>query len=313
MSTRRRPFDYAGSTALVTGASRGIGAAIARSLARRGIGALVLSARSASDLDALAAEIRAARPGLRVETIPANLAEAHAPARIKETADRLGLTVDLLVNNAGFGSHGAFETLPVERERDMVAVNVDAVVALTGLYYPGMLARGRGGVLNVASTAAFQPVPFMTTYGATKAFVLSFSEGLWAECREHSDDPDVRVVALCPGGTETDFGDGMHRGRFESAKQSTPEEVAESGLEALDRNASFAVVGAGNYVGTLGARLFPRATIAGIAADMFRPAGFGEAEKKSGAPYTVRTAAAIGAGLAVVGVGAALLLRRSRR
>lgn len=309
---RRRPFPYRESTALVTGASRGIGAEIARALAARGIGTLVLSARTGADLDSLASELRGAHPTLRVETVRANLAEPQAPARIREATDRLGLSIDLLVNNAGFGAHGVFEEVGAAKDDDMIAVNVTSLVALTHLYLPAMVARGRGGVLNVASTASFQPVPFMTTYAATKAFVLSFSEGLWAECQEKGVGADVRVVCLCPGGTETNFGDGMKRGRFESSKQSSPREVADAGLEALDRGVPFHVVGTANYVGTLGARILPRATLARFTAGMFRP------DDLLGAPPRPDTAtkigAAVGVGLAVaVGVGAAVLVGRRRQ
>jgi short-subunit dehydrogenase len=268
-------FDYSNSAALVTGASRGIGAAIANELAARGIRHLALVARSKDDLETLATEIFS-KHETSVEVITANLSDEDAPAAVKAETDRRGLTVDLLVNNAGFGSHGFFEQLPAEKERDMVAVNVAALVALTRLYLPDMVERGRGGVLNVGSTAGFQPVPYMATYGATKAFVQSFSEALWAENRDRGND--VRVVCLCPGGTETNFGAvvGNERGRFESLPPSTPQEVAKAGLDALDRGAPFVVVGAMNYAGTLLPRLFPRATVARISGSLFRPRAAGE-------------------------------------
>ncbi len=294
-------YDYSSSTALVTGASSGIGEAIARKLAARGIDELVLVARSADRLQALADELKEAH-GTAAFVVPADLADADTPAQIKAETDRLDLQIDLLVNNAGFGSHGYFDERPADRERDMVAVNVAAVVALTRLYLPGMARRRRGGVINIASTAAFQPVPFMATYGATKAFVLSFSEALWAENR----DRGVRVVGVCPGGTDTnfDFGSSRGRGSFENVPQSTADEVAEASLRALERNASFTVIGHANYARAVAARIVPRSVMARAAAEMFRPGG--EAIGKSAAPI-------IGAALGAVAGGFLLAYAARRR
>lgn len=291
-------FDYAGSVALVTGASRGIGASIVRELAQRGSAGLVLTARTRQDLEALTTEIRAQHSNLRIEIITADLSDPEAPAAIKAETDRMGLTIDLLVNNAGFGSFGPFETLDLQKESDMIAVNVAALVTLTRLYLPGILAQGRGGVLNVGSTAAFQPVPYMSTYGATKAFVQSFSEGLWAENQDLKND--VRIVCLCPGGTETNFGHaiGVPRTTFEKAPHTTPEEVASRGLDALDRGELYAVVGALNYVGTLLSRVFPRSVTARVSAEIFRP----EERKTTGAGGVNRPL--IGALLGVAAAGA---------
>ena len=180
------------------------------------------------------------------------------------------------------------------------------VVDLTRLFLPGIVARGRGGVLNVSSTAAFQPVPFMATYGATKAFVLSFSEALWAENRSR-DNKDIRIVCLCPGGTDTafDFGSAQARGQFEKMPQATPQDVARAGLDALDKNASFVAPGVVNYAGTLLPRLAPRALIARTTARLFRPETV-DGDKKSAAPVIA------GAALALL-AGAALLLARRRK
>lgn len=262
-------FDYTGSTtALITGASRGIGAEMARQLAARGASTLILVARTTDDMEALAEEI-VARFQTRVEIIMADLSEEDAPARLKEETDRRGLHVDLLVNNAGFGSHGFFDESDLTRETNLMAVNITSLVQLTRLYLPEMVKKKRGGIIQVASTAGFQPVPFMATYGASKAFVLSFSEALWAENR----DRGVSVVCLCPGSTDTafDFGEGKSRGRFETAPQSTPQEVVRAGLDALDQNASFVIVGRANYVGALAARVLPRAAVARVSGAIFRP------------------------------------------
>ena len=166
------------STCLVTGASSGIGADVARSLARRGHG-LTLAARREERLGELAAELRDAH-GVRVDTIECDLSDEADRARMLERLAELAVNVEVLVNNAGFGTGGRFERLHPERELEMVRVNVEAPVALCARFVPDMVRRGRGAILNVASTAAFQPLPRQATYAATKAFVLSFTEGLHA-------------------------------------------------------------------------------------------------------------------------------------
>ena len=193
---------------------------------------------------------------------------------MKEETDRRGLRVDLLVNNAGFGSSGPFETLPAQREADMVTVNVAATVALTRAYLPQIVARGRGGVLNVSSTAGFQPTPYMATYGATKAFILLFTEALWAEMRDQGRR-DVRVSCLCPGATATEFGAnvGRDRGRFESVPSASASEVAETGLEGWERNAPVVIVGRANAAGAFLTRFAPRAAVARMSATLLRPQG----------------------------------------
>jgi len=307
------PLDYPNTTALITGASRGIGAEIARELARRGAPVLILTARTRSDLDTLAAELRD-RYQTRVETIVADLADPAAAHSLFAETEHLGLAVDLLVNNAGFGDHGAFDTRPLPKQTAIVAVNVDSLVALTGLYLPPMVARGSGAILNIASTASFQPVPYMATYGATKAFVLSFSEALWAENLDRGTN--IRVVCLCPGSTDTNFGavatEGAPGGRgpFEQVPAVPPANVARAGLDALDRNANFAIPGTLNYIGSLGSRLLPRSTLARVAALLFRPA------RQPASPTntaTLRRAAIAGAALAASLTAAAIVAIQLRR
>ncbi|HEY6236260.1 MAG TPA: SDR family oxidoreductase, partial [Candidatus Elarobacter sp.] len=200
------------STALITGASSGIGEAFARALAARGED-LVLVARSAERLEALAAEL-SAKHGVRAHVLPADLSDPKAVDALVAELTARGLTVTTLINNAGFGTHGEFASLDAARERDEVIVNVLAPVQLTHALLPAMVARKSGAIVNVGSTASFQPVPYMAVYGATKAFLLSFSEALAEEVRAHG----VRVVALCPGQTDTAFFAGIDEARVGRAR-----------------------------------------------------------------------------------------------
>ncbi len=251
------------ATALVTGASSGIGEAFARAFAGRG-DSLVLVARSVARLEALAAELTAEH-GVRADALAADLSDpSAADAVVAELAAR-GIVVDTLVNNAGFGTHGEFAALDPKRERDEIMVNCFAPVALTRALLPGMIARKAGAVINVGSTASFQPVPYMATYGATKAFVLSFSEALAEEVRVHG----VRVVALCPGQTETAFFTEIEEARI--GRPRTPEQVVATALRALDRGKVVAIDGAANYALANSNRFAPRRLVARIAAAMERP------------------------------------------
>jgi hypothetical protein len=250
--------------ALITGASAGIGLEFAKRLADRGYD-LILSARRRDRLDELASRLRAEHGGIRVEVILADLAEASAPAEIFAEAARLNIRVDLLVNNAGFGTHGHFETLPPERERGEIAVNVAALVALTHAFLPPMLERGSGGVINVASTAAFQPVPYMAVYAATKAFVRSFSEALHEEVHARG----VRVIALCPGPTATEFFDtdvAPPRGPIRTVR-----DVVTTGLRAYDAAKPVAVDGPSNRIMIAMSALIPRRWITKIAGRIMKP------------------------------------------
>lgn len=262
-------FTYPTTTALVTGASSGIGEAIAHALAARGVPVLVLIARQAEELAALAAWLTSETT--RVETIALDLTATDAPARVKAETDRLGLEIDLLINGAGVGGIGSFDH-PREgpgssSASQIVALNVAALVGLTEQYLPGMVARGRGRVLNLGSTAAFQPVPYSAVYGASKAFVLSFSQALWAELRDRGHD-DVRVVCLCPGVTDTNFGfgHGEPRGGLEGLSVSTPAEVAAAALAALAADAPYHVVGLANRALGAATRLLPGPLVASVLA-----------------------------------------------
>ena len=250
--------------ALITGASAGIGREFATRLAGRGYD-LILTARRRDRLADLATRMRAEHPGIRAEIIVADLADPAAPAQIAAEVRGLGMNVDLLVNNAGVGTHGRFEALPPEREHSEIAVNVTALVALTHAFLPSMLERGRGGVINVASTAAFQPVPYMAVYAGTKAFVRSFSEALHEEVRARG----VRVVALCPGPTATEFFGtdiAAPRGPIRTVR-----DVVTTGFRAYDAGAPVVIDGASNRLLIALSSLIPRRWATRIAGRIMKP------------------------------------------
>jgi short-subunit dehydrogenase len=251
----RRPWEYAGRWALVTGASAGIGEAFAHALARRGMN-VVLTARRAERLEQLSGALQR-KYRVRTAVVPADLAEPGAAERMWEEAGR-GREIHLLVNNAGFGAKGRFAELDRERQAGMVRLNCTALLELMHLALPGMRARGEGGIVNVASIAAFQPIPLLATYGATKAFVLSLSQAVAEETRGSG----VRVVALCPGPVITEFQEAAGTVVTERTPGlRSPEEVVEAALEALEEGRDTVVPGAVNYLGTVAARVFPRSWV----------------------------------------------------
>jgi uncharacterized protein len=252
-------MEFNGSCALVTGASSGMGAVFARELARRGTG-LVLAARSTGKLEALASELRAsASVTVRVET--ADLAEPGAGQALAGRLAEQDLPIDVLVNNAGFGLFGPLHEADGQRVAQAVQLNVAALTELTCALLPGMRARDRGAIINVASTAAFQPVPYMAVYGATKAYVLSFTEALWAETR----GTGVRVTALCPGATDT-ASDSASIGR-----RMDPGQVVAAALSGLDHGRSTVVPGLGNRLLARASRLASRQAVARLAERRLRP------------------------------------------
>jgi short-subunit dehydrogenase len=253
------PAPSPGSTCLVTGASSGIGADIARELARRGHG-VSLVARREERLRELAEEL-SDEHGVRAETFECDVTDDEGRDRlIAEVAGR-SLTVEVLVNNAGFGSGGAFHELDAGGEAAMVRTNVEALVALTGAYLPNMIERGRGALLNLGSLIAFQPVPFQATYGATKAFVLSFTEAIHEEVR----GTGVTATVLCPGPVRTEFGDvggfGGADERIPDFMWLSPDEVARAGVEGLEQGERVVVPGKVNRIGALSGQHMPRALL----------------------------------------------------
>ncbi len=249
-------------SALITGASGGIGGAFARQLAARGKN-LILVARSEERLKALAGEL-SAKYGIEAYVIAADLARPSAAAAIFAETERLGLAVDLLINNAGYGKGGEFTELPFDVQADMVRLNVNTLMELTHFYLPAMRQRRRGGVINIGSIASFQPVPYMAVYGGTKAFVLSFSEALAEEVAAEG----VTVMALCPGATATGFQAtaGVWQDRRES--MATADELVTAGLRAFERRRSVFVHGFMNKLMAIAARLAPQRLVVRIAARM---------------------------------------------
>lgn len=241
-------------TALVTGASAGLGERFANELARRGHD-LILTARRAQRLDELATELRAAR-GVAVHVFAADLAEAGAPDRLLADIAAAGLSVDTLINNAGYGARGDFAELDRDMQLGMIDLNCRSLVALAHGVLPQMIARRSGGILNLASTAAFQPGPWMAVYYASKAFVLSFSEALHEEVREQG----VRVTALCPGPTRTEFAGraGVADMPLFTALASDADGVVRDGLAALNLGRAVKVSGAMNALVADATRFTPR-------------------------------------------------------
>jgi uncharacterized protein len=256
-------------TALITGASSGIGTAFAQELAMRQIN-LILVARSQNKLYQLAEKLQHQVP-IKVEVIVQDLTEQQAAKKVYDTITEKGLNVDFLVNNAGFGDYGAFTQRELSRQAEMIQLNIVALVELTYLFLSEMQQRGTGNIINVASIAGFQPLPYLSVYAATKAFVLSFSEALWAENKGRN----INILALCPGPTDSnffeaaDFPDSFtnkNNGSLTSAK-----EVVKDALKALENRKSNTVPGGiSNQFLVNSNRFLPRELLINIIAQKFR-------------------------------------------
>jgi uncharacterized protein len=254
MSTQKK-------TALITGASSGIGLDFARLFAEGGYD-VVLVARTESKLKALADEL-SMKHGVRALAVAADLADPAAPGRLMERLKAEGVRVDVLVNNAGYAGYGAFAETDAKIELDMIQVNIGALTALTKAVLPGMLARKSGRILNMASTAAFQPGPLMAVYYATKAYVLSFSEALANE----TQGTGVTITCLCPGPTKTGF---QERAKMEESKLVKGKEimdsltVARAGYEGLHQGRPVVIPGFMNKMLVQSVRFLPRTTVTNI-------------------------------------------------
>ncbi len=255
-------------TALITGASGGIGECFARKLASLNTN-LIIVARSEDKLNALAQQLQQ-QHNIQVDVIVKDLTEPSAAQEVFDATQSKGLTVDLLINNAGFGDYGEFAQTDGDRQIQMIQLNNIAVVALTHKYLPQMRERGSGSIINVSSIAAFQPIPYLSVYAATKAFIRSFSEALWAENRQYG----VKILVVSPGPTETNF---YTEANFPPAlartakSMSTSEEVVDQALKALEQGNVGVVVGgiASKFITTL-SNIVPRETLLNVLEKQFK-------------------------------------------
>ncbi len=258
-----------GQTALVTGASAGIGIDLAECFAKDGYD-LILAARSQGALDEVAQRL-SARHKVKAETVAIDLGEKDAGRKLADAIAARGLAVDVLVNNAGYGVAGAFDGSAQAEQLGMIDLNVRALTELTHIYWHGMLAAKRGGVLNVASTAAFQPGPLMAVYYASKAFVLSLSEALWKE----AEGTGVHVSCLCPGPTVSKFRERAGTGKTKLSRVGTPmssESVARMGYRAFQKNRRVVITGLRNRVLASLAPFLPRKTLLSTVHNLQSPA-----------------------------------------
>jgi hypothetical protein len=256
---------WRGKWALVTGASSGIGWALAEQLAARGAN-LVLTARRADRLAKLAEDVTT-RHRVQAQVFAADLAQRQAPVDIFRFTEQKRLPIELLINNAGFGAYGECRKIETQRLLDMVQVNITSVVHLTHLFLAPMVERRSGYILIVASTAAFQPVPYISTYAATKGFDLLFAEGLAEEVRRYG----VRVCALCPGPTVSEFNEAAGQPQHLAGPREPNEKVARVGLQALAKGKPRAISGTRNWLSVEAQRLAPRRLVTRVAARMFMP------------------------------------------
>lgn len=260
-------MEFSRDTALITGASGGIGEEFAVQLAQRGAN-LVLVARRADKLARLHDALVAEHPGITVDVIAEDLAVPGSGAELESKVRELGRTIDVLINNAGVGLHSKFIDQAPEPNAAQIQLNCGTLVDLTARYLPSMVRRRHGVVINVASTASFQPTPGMAVYGASKAFVLSYSEALWQECR----GTGVKVLALCPGATETEFFARTGEEFLTDGRQ-TAREVVDTALNALDRSAPTVVSGWKNSLLASGYRVTPRRLMLAVSERLLKSAG----------------------------------------
>lgn len=255
--------SFKGTTALITGASSGIGEAFARTLAARQAN-LILIARSEDKLHKLA-EALSEEHGVAVHVFPGDLSLEDTPQRLYDQVKDKGLSVDILINNAGFGKWGHFLAEDYKTYQEMLRLNINSLVGLTYLFIPEMIKKRTGGVINVASTAAFQPVPYIATYSASKAFVLSFSEALYGEFKNQG----ITILALCPGYTSTNFFADAHADTS-GVSFETPEKVADAGLNAFLKGRNYHISGTSNYIQSILPRILPRCLAIKVVGNMFR-------------------------------------------
>lgn len=258
-------MDYKGKWALITGASAGIGHAYAHELAARGTN-LILVARRQEKLSALANEL-IERHKIEADVIPANLASVEAAQQVFNEVEQRKRTVNILINNAGMGVYGNLGETDLTKNEELILLNVFSPAIITQLFLPKMVQNKEGFIINIASTAAFQPLPYMANYGASKAYILSFSEALWAEYR----DKGIKVLAVCPGPVETDFFQAMGTDEPAIGKRDTPEHVVKTSLKALEENKSYVIPILNNYWLAQSSRFATRKFVAIASEKMLRP------------------------------------------
>ena len=257
---------YRGATALVTGASAGIGAVFAEELAARGAN-LVLVARSEDKLRVLAERL-VSQHNIKAEAIAADLSLEHAAAGLAATLRERGLSIDLLVNNAGAATFGRFDQIAPDTHHHDLMLNVVGLTDLTAQLLPAMIERRAGAIINVSSVAGFQPLPYMATYAASKAYILALSEALWAENHRHG----IRVMTVCPGPTDTPMAAKIHAGNPRAASGPVPpQRVVALSLQALEQDKMTVIVGRGNFWKSQLHRFLPRRAVASISERILRP------------------------------------------
>jgi short-subunit dehydrogenase len=250
---------------LITGASSGIGEAFARRLAEEKHN-LVLVARSETRLLEICDELML-KHQITAHYVALDLTEFEADKKLFEETERHGYEVEWLINNAGFGSMGDFAELDLERELEMISLNIMALIALTHRYLQKMRQRKSGVIINVSSTASFQAIPFMATYAATKAFVTSFSEAIAEESRPYN----ITVTAVCPGPTETNFFSASSAIPFSAKGMQTPKEVVEKALKAVKAKKPLVVSGIANYIGSVLGTIAPDSLVTRVVGNVLRP------------------------------------------
>lgn len=258
-------MNFSKKTALVTGASSGIGKVFATELAKKGCN-LILVARSEDKLEQIAKELQKT---YLIHAVPlsVDLSSVNAAEKVAMEVESLGLTVDILINNAGFGTMGVFNQISSTRVHQEIQLNVMSLTELTHLFIGSMIERKEGIIINVASMTAFQPAPYMAVYGATKAYVLSFTEALWAEYR----DSGVQIVALCPGETKSSFHTASGTESLQG-KRMEPIDVVNAAFKGVKKDRSHIIVGRNNYIMAQLPRLLPRSTVVKFAKGVFQSA-----------------------------------------
>jgi short-subunit dehydrogenase len=252
-------FKY--RSALITGASSGIGKAFAYELAKKGVN-LVITARSENTLSKIAEDLQS-KFKIQVRYIVADLSDLRSPHFIHQEIKRLGLTIDLLINNAGIGKWTNFLDQSTETYQSMLLLNINSLVTLTHLFLPEMLQNSNGGIINIASTGALQPCPYIAVYCASKSFVLNFSQSLYGEYAHKG----IVVTCICPGNTDTGF-QATARANTAGMKYDSPEEVARQSLDALLQKKSNKIIGFTNVLQSFIPRLLPRKAVINIVKNM---------------------------------------------